>query len=98
VARQGCGSGHERDQGAPGLCSINKGLQHMLDSQTPAAVDSRLRRLATRNGYRLYKSRERTWHINNQGGYRIVDPDRNLCVAGVNFDLDPGDVEAFFVD
>lgn len=41
----------------------------------------------------LRKSRARTLHINDRGEYRIVDPDRNLVVAGERFDMTLAAVE-----
>lgn len=60
--------------------------------------EDRLRRLADREGFTLHKSRARTWTINNQCGYMIVDKWRNVIVAGERFDLDLDDVEAILRD
>ena len=62
---------------------------------THASIDARLRRLARRHGYVLHRSR-RGFSANNLGGYMIVDPDINACVAGSRFDLEPADVEDWF--
>jgi hypothetical protein len=62
---------------------------------TYACIDSRLRRLARRHGYVLQRSR-RGISSDNFGGYMIVDPDINACVAGSRFDLEPLDVEDWF--
>jgi hypothetical protein len=58
-------------------------------------VDSRLRRLARKKGYALRRSRWRRDSIDNLGGYMIVEPMRNLCVAGERFDLAPSFVETW---
>jgi hypothetical protein len=62
---------------------------------TYACIDSRLRRLARQHGYVLHRSR-RGIGADNFGGYMIVDPDINACLAGSRFDLEPADVEDWF--
>jgi hypothetical protein len=62
---------------------------------THAYIDSRLRCLARRNGYVLRRSR-RGFSADNSGGYMVIDPYINVCVAGSRFDLEPGDVEDWF--
>lgn len=47
--------------------------------------ENRIRRWATRLGFRLYKSRARMIHVNNRGLYQLVD-DHNVVVEGVDFD------------
>ena len=54
-----------------------------------------VRRLAKRHGYALRKSRARNLHMNDLGGYRLIDPWRNWIVLGERFDLDLEDVKAF---
>jgi hypothetical protein len=63
-----------------------------------AAEESRLRRFARRNGYALKKSRGKTLHLNNQGGYRLIDPDCNWIVCGERFDLTLEDVGRILSD
>lgn len=58
------------------------------------ADDSRLRLLARRRGYYVQKCRAQLG-IDNRGGYRILDPNLNLIVAGERFDLDPREVESW---
>jgi hypothetical protein len=53
-----------------------------------ALNESTLRSQATRQGYKLVKSRR----ANDWGGFMIVDRDRNFVVAGERFDLDLADV------
>lgn len=60
--------------------------------------ENRLRRKAARLGLALRKSRARRLYLNNQGGYRIVDPYHNFIVAGERFDLSLEEVEAFLDD
>ena len=58
----------------------------MQPSDTPAAVEMRVRRRVARTGYALRKSRARHG-INNHGHYQIVDPVRNTVVVGKKFDM-----------
>jgi hypothetical protein len=63
-----------------------------------AAREARLRRLANRDGLALQKSRARkTPHVDvdDLGGYRLVEPNRNWVIRGPKFDLDLDDVERF---
>jgi hypothetical protein len=60
--------------------------------------ENRLRRKAARLGLALRKSRARRLHLNNLGGYRIIDPYHNFIVAGERFDLSLEEVEAFLDD
>jgi hypothetical protein len=53
----------------------------------------RLRRAAKQRGLALRKSRARTPNIDNQGGYMVVNPSRNVVVRGKQFDLSLDDVE-----
>lgn len=59
----------------------------MIYSTDKFAVD-RLRVLAKGYGMRLSKSRERSQHFNNRGGLQLVDANRNMILAGVDYDLD----------
>ncbi len=59
------------------------------------ARENRLRRWAERLGYGLRKDRARTWGINHQGEYMIVDVGPNACIGGADFDYSLDDVEAF---
>jgi hypothetical protein len=61
-----------------------------------ALSESALRRLATKLGYRVHKSRARTLHSNNKGGYQVVN-DRNYVVDGVNYELTLEDLADFLV-
>lgn len=60
---------------------------------TEKAKEMLLRRRAKAAGYALVKSRARIQHMNDQGGFRIIDPDLNAVVAGERFDFDLSDVE-----
>ena len=50
--------------------------------------ESRLRRLARREGFALRKDRTWTINLNHQGGYQIVDPYGNWVTLGSRFELD----------
>lgn len=60
---------------------------------TDKAREERARAKLQRLGYRLLKSRVRSPHLNNQGGYQIVEASINGVVAGSDYDLSLGDVE-----
>ena len=55
--------------------------------------ENRLRRMAKRLGFALQKSRARTVHANDRGGFRIVDTEENYVVAGDKFEITLDDVE-----
>lgn len=60
-----------------------------------AAREAAVRRLAYREGLALEKSRARKTHLNDQGGYRLVDPYLNETVLGERFEYNLDEVEAF---
>ena len=60
-----------------------------------SAREAAVRRLAHREGLALEKSRARTTHRNDQGGYRLVDPYSNETVLGERFEYDLDELEAF---
>lgn len=51
------------------------------------ANENYYRRLAKRVNLLLEKSRARKWAINNRQGWRILDPQNNLIIAGQKWDL-----------
>jgi hypothetical protein len=57
--------------------------------------EDRLRRFARRQGLALRKSRVRRPHLDDHGGYRIIDADRNYIVAGEKFNLTLDDVDDY---
>ncbi len=63
-----------------------------------ATRESRARRAATKYGYAIRKSRSRTWHCDDHGGYRVVDLDTNTIVSGEKFDLSLDKLEAFLTE
>jgi len=93
-ARQEGQGTHERDQDAYPPFRLEGNA--MIEEIAPA-TDSRLRRLARKNGYSLRRSRWRWRSVDNSGGYMIVD-ENNCIILGSRFDLGPSDVEAWFAD
>lgn len=58
--------------------------------------ERRLSRALNRQGLSLRKSRRRTnFDYRDEGGYMIVDPYINACIAGPRFELDLDDVEEY---
>jgi hypothetical protein len=55
--------------------------------------EARLRRWAKRLNLSLRKDRHKHWSVNCQGGYMILDPNRNTIVYGQNFEMDLDGVE-----
>ena len=45
-------------------------------------LENKLRRIATRRGYRLEKSRRRDSQAIGFGGYMVIDIDKNFVVCG----------------
>jgi len=85
----------ERDQVAiPAFHKTLKGTTMSSSDDISPAVDARLRRLAARKGYMLRRSR-RALGLDNAGGYMILEPSRNFCLQGFNFDCGPEFVEAW---
>ncbi len=64
---------------------------------TKGARARRLRKIAQKRGFMLRKSR-RPLSLDNHGEFMIVDPSRNVVVAGERFDLDLDAVEAWLAD
>ena len=60
--------------------------------------ENRVRRTAQRLGLVLKKSRARSVHLNDLGGYMLVDAYLNAVVVGGRYDLDLEDVEAYLAD
>ncbi len=57
-------------------------------------LENRLRRKARKHGLRVTKSRDRSIHLNNLGGYMLVDSYRNAVIAGDRFDVPLEELEA----
>jgi hypothetical protein len=63
-------------------------------SNTDKTRENRLRQKLHRGGrYALKKDRSRSWSLQHQGGYMIVDNTQNFIVAGEWFHLTLNDVE-----
>jgi hypothetical protein len=59
---------------------------------TDKTLDQRARRAAKRVGLNVARSRDRTEHLNNRGGYMLFNPLHNTVVMGERFDLSAEDV------
>lgn len=60
-------------------------MSYEISIEDSAAL-SRLRSRAKRVGLRIEKSRGAP-HSNNRGGLQLVDVERNIVIAGVDYDL-----------
>ncbi len=72
-----------------------------MNTIRPSSLEAHLRRLATRKGARLMKSRVRNPDDLRFGGYMIVDAERNFVIAGgepYDFALDLEDAKAWLED
>jgi len=67
-------------------------MPNLLELPKPI-TDAMVRYWASKADYRAVKARGQQ-HINNRGGYQLVD-DCNTVVAGLDFDLAPKDVVEF---
>lgn len=67
---------------------------HIISEQ-PKHSDDQARRAAKRVGLQAVKSGRRAHGVNNQGGFMIRDPMRNVIVAGEKFNYTADDVVAF---
>lgn len=65
---------------------------------TAKSIEPRLRRLASREGYALRKSRAWNWSHDNQQGYMLVDVETNTAVLGGRYQAELTDIAAFFAD
>jgi hypothetical protein len=59
---------------------------------TTAALEARARRAAQRVGLVACKSRWRAGTIDNFGEFMLIEPSRNICVAGNRWDLSAEEV------
>lgn len=67
-------------------------MEHIIDK----SCEQRLRRALNKHGYTLRKSRKRTGaNYYDEGGYMIVDPYINGCIAGPRCELTLDDVEEY---
>ena len=63
--------------------------------ETSPLLELQARRAAKKAGLRAIKSRVRNLHSNNQGGWQILNPDRNEVVDGLNYEFTPERVIEF---
>lgn len=69
-----------------------------MENITDKSREQRLRRALNRQGLALRKSRRRTnFDYYDEGGYIIVDPYINGCIAGPRCELTLDDVEEYLV-
>jgi hypothetical protein len=64
-----------------------------VDIRQNEGNEERVRGTAKRQGYALHKDKAGVWSFNHQGGWQIVDAERNWLVVGERFDLSLDDVE-----
>lgn len=64
-------------------------------TNTEKTQESRIRGLATRRGYQVRKSRQRSQHIDNQGLFMLVRADGNQLVLGERYDASLEEIEAY---
>jgi len=62
---------------------------------TNKVKENYLRRQAERLGLSMQKSRGKKWSVDNQLGYRVIDPYHNTIIQGEKFDLNIQEVEDF---
>jgi hypothetical protein len=60
--------------------------------------EKKIRRWSKQLGLVLRRSRARMLHINNRGGYMLIEPYANAIVAGERFDLSIAEVEEVLAD
>ena len=65
----------------------------IADEEPDKVAENRVRRQAKRLGLEVKKSRAKRTHLDNYGGYMIVDIYRNNIVAGEKYDLMLDDVQ-----
>lgn len=66
-------------------------------STNEVSVESRVRRLARREGYVVLKSR-RQWSLENRGEYMLLDASTNFPVCGWHYDASLDEIEEYLRD
>jgi hypothetical protein len=56
-------------------------------TQSNKVTDAKIRRQAARTGWRACKSRDRTIHWNNHGGWMLLDAYSNTVIYGADYDV-----------
>jgi hypothetical protein len=69
-----------------------------VDAEQHDRNEDRVRSIAKRQGYALHKDKAGVWSFNHQGGWQIVDAERNWLVAGERFDLSLDAVEHWLIE
>jgi hypothetical protein len=62
---------------------------------TTTSLEARARRAAKHKGLVAIKSRKWRNTVDNRGGFMLINPYRNTCVAGLRFDMNAEDVIEF---
>ena len=65
---------------------MSKTVEIHMYPVTDTAMEARARRAAKRLGLKAQKSRELKGTIQNRGGFRLVDEERDFIWAGRNYD------------
>ena len=84
------------EQYLTGLIELHEGFLARLteaNDRSQKTFKSRVRRKASRIGYRVYKSRQRE-HYNNQGEFQLAD-DHNTVMLGDRFDASLEEIETY---
>ena len=69
-----------------------------VDTEQHERNEERVRRIAGQQGYELHRDRAGVWSFTHQGGWQIVDAERNWLVAGERFDLSLDAVEEWLAE
>ena len=69
-----------------------------MDTEQHERNEERVRRIAGQQGYELHRDRAGVWSFTHQGGWQIVDAERNWLVAGERFDLSLDAVEQWLAE
>jgi hypothetical protein len=69
-----------------------------VDTEQHDRNEDRVRRVARQQGYELHRDRAGVWSFIHQGGWQIIDAERNWLVAGERFDLSLDAVEQWLAE
>ena len=69
-----------------------------MDAEQHDTNEDRVHRIARRQGHALTRTRRESGPSNHQGGWQIVDAERNWLIAGERFDLSLDDVEQWLTE
>jgi hypothetical protein len=83
-----------------GIQEVGGSIPPGSTTTNPNTQESRVRRRASREGYRVCKSR--AWkhvpNIDNHGEFMLIETDRNFVVLGDRYDATLSEIEAFLND